>query len=175
MGVTQTDAIWNAATRLLECVHAQVVDTVGGDVGEAFVTHGGQVAWDHCHCGQLTVHIGTSYPADQFPAIKTAGRFRACGAPFQVVEFIVTILRCVPTIDDQLNMPSGAELSAAARIEFADREALQRGVVCCYPPEDPRRLSLVLVGEHLSVGGEGACSGSELHVLVGFPNCEDCP
>ena len=138
------------------------------------MTHGAQVAWDHCECGQLTVHIGTSYPVDQFPAIKTAGPFRGCSSKFQVVEFVITVLRCVPTSEDDGDPPTGAQLSDAAYVEHVDRWCLQRGVRCCFPPTDPRKLDLMLVGEHLPVGGEGMCSGSELHVLVALPNCLPC-
>lgn len=161
---------------LLECVSEQLAATPAGAPAHAFLVPGAQVAFDRCQCdGQLTVHVRTSYPSEVFPAqiLTTA----ACSAPYTAVEYVVTVLRCVATSGPTpRSFPTAAQIQADAVTDWSDREAVLRGVLCCQLSDPDRRKAplKMTVQEQLGVGAEGQCAGSELHVVIGFPNCEEC-
>lgn len=172
--VTAVDATFNMAERLLDCVGAQLAGTTQGAPSRAFVATGAEIAWDDCHCGQLTVHMLRTYPSDNFPLLKQAGPFNRCEAKLSVVEYVITILRCVPVQDNRGNPPAPGRMTDAARLDHEDRRAVRAGVACCFDDEDPRKPGFRLVQEQLAVGDQGMCAGSELHVFIGFPNCAPC-
>lgn len=175
-GTIEATAIWDMAERLLLCASEALADTEQGSPEAAYVVAGSQVAWDYCHCGgQLTVHVRTAYPSENFPAQKlTAPFIGPCSATWTVVEYVVTILRCVPVQDDDGHPPPPADMHEAARLDMLDRAAVLRGITCCFEGEDRRRPTSHLIQEQLGVGAEGQCAGSELHVLVALPNCRPC-
>jgi hypothetical protein len=149
---------------LLGCVAAQIAVTPEGAPDRACVVPGGEVAWDDCECGQLTVHHTAVYPSRSFPEPDLAAPFTKCDPPFWVAEVVITMVRCVPHGDGE-NPPSCEGLEAAAAVQDRDIEAMQMGVTCCLAGQFHQ------MRDHLTLGPSGACSGSELHVLVGFGNC----
>lgn len=171
---TTATATFDMAVRLLDCVGEQLAATTSGAPARALVSPGQEIAWDDCECGQLSVHMPRAYPSDTFPVLKQVGPFDRCEAKFTVVEYVVTILRCVPVSKDRGDPPTAAELTAASRVDHEDRWAVRRGVACCFEAEDPRRRTLRLLQEQLAVGSEGECMGSELHLFVAFANCDPC-
>jgi hypothetical protein len=171
---TQPTAIWDQANALLLCVSAELAGLEAGAPARSLVSPGAEIAWDDCQCGQLTVHVLRAFPSDKFPILKLDGPFTRCAPKLTVVEFVVTILRCVPVQDDQGRAPAAAKLHAAALTDQLDRAAVRRGIVCCLTAEDPRRQLNFLMQEQLAIGSEGECMGSEQHVFVGLPNCLDC-
>lgn len=171
---TEPDAVWDQANQLLECVSVELAALEAGSPPRAFVAPGAAIAWDDCQCGQLTVHVVRLYPSDTFPTPKQTGPYSRCAPRMTVGEFVVTILRCVPVQGDRGESPSAVALHGAALTDQRDRAAVRRGVVCCLTPDDPRAARNFLMQEQLAVGSEGECMGSELHVLVGMPNCLDC-
>lgn len=170
----EAGATFAMAQRLLDCVGAELAATEAGAPARALVAPGAEIAWDDCECGQLSVHMLRAYPSDSFPVLKQAGPFGRCEAKLTVVEYVVTILRCVPVQDDQGHSPPAAALTAASVTDHADRAAVRRGVACCFESDDPRAPTQRLIQEQLAVGSEGQCMGSELHVFVGFNNCVEC-
>ncbi len=170
----QPDYMFDMAQRLLLCCSAQLAATPAGAPARAAVIPGEEVAWDDCECGQLTVHVLRAFPTDHFPIPKTDPPFTQCGAALTLAEFVVTILRCVPVQDDNGRPPKPEALSTAAQQDFADRWAVQRGVICCFDQFDPSARPMRLLGEQLAVGTDGQCAGSEQHVFVGFNNCQPC-
>lgn len=172
--VTPATAVWDMANRLLLCVSERLAATPDGAPARSMVIPGAQVAWDQCQCGQLTVHTRTAYPSDNFPAQKLTGSFDKCPATWLVVEYVITVLRCVPVQDNRGNPPAPDALHAAAERDLLDRHAVRRGVTCCFADENPALRTPRLQQEQLAVGVEGQCMGSELHVLVALRNCEDC-
>lgn len=173
---TTAAATFDMAFRLLECVAAELA--AASDLGappRVLVSPGAEIAWDDCECGQLTVHTLRSYPSDKFPIIKQVGPFTQCEATNTVVEYVVTILRCVPASQDDGTPPDAAALTDASRQDHLDRWAVRRGVACCFEAtDDPRAPTTRLIQEQLAVGSEGLCMGSELHLFVAFPNCLTC-
>jgi hypothetical protein len=168
------DAMFNMAERLLDCAGAALAATDAGAPARALVATGAEIAWDNCECGQLSVHVLRTYPADTFPVLKQSGPYERCQTTFTVVEYVVTILRCVPVQDDSGQPPVPAAMTAAARTDFTDRWAVRSGVMCCLADDNPLTRNPMLVQEQLAIGDEGMCAGSELHVLIGFSNCNPC-
>lgn len=166
--------MFDMASKLLVCVSAQLAETEAGSPAWTAVIPGEEVAWDSCHCGQLSVHVLRAFPSDHFPIPKTDPPFSNCQAQQTVVEYVVTILRCVPVQDDAGIPPPAAKLTEAAQVDFMDRWAVMRGVMCCFDQFDVSSAPMRLINEQLAVGNQGGCAGSELHVFVGFNNCDAC-
>lgn len=173
---TTRDGLYEACSDLLACVGEQLAETELGAPAYQAVVPGQQIAWDVCTCGQLTVHVQRLYPSDRFPTIRQTGPFNRgqCGE-MTVAEVVVTILRCQPQPDDAGHVPRHEDMDEAGRLDFQDRWAVRRGVVCCFQPDDPQQPGQVhLLGEQIAVGEQGACAGSELHVFVPLANCLPC-
>lgn len=169
------DVMFETAERLLGCCSAALADASDlGAPAAAFVSVGSQLAWDRCECGQLSVHVLRAYPSDTFPILKQTAPFDRCATKLTVVEYVVTILRCVPGSQDDGEPPVPADMTDAARQDFLDRWAVRRGVACCFETDNPLLPTFRLLGEQLAVGEGGRCAGSELHVFVGHPNCVPC-
>lgn len=175
---TEQGVTFAMAQQLLECAAQQLAATPAGTPPRVLVATGSEIAWDDCECGQLSVHMLRAYPSDDFPIIKQVAPFTVCEATWTVVEYVVTILRCVPASQDDGTPPPAAAVTAAAEQDHLDRWAVRRGVVCCFKAmdeADPRRAKAPrLLQEQLAVGEDGMCAGSELHLFVGFLNCVDC-
>lgn len=174
MSYTEPDAIWDKANELLVCVSAELAALEAGSPSRAFVAPGAEIAWDDCECGQLTVHVLRAFPSDTFPILKQTGPFTRCKPRLTVAEFVITILRCVSIQDDEGRAPSAADLHADGLTDQRDRAAVRRGAICCLQADDPRRQLNYLMQDQLAVGADGHCMGSELHLFVGLPNCQDC-
>lgn len=172
---TAIDDTFNLAGKLLACVHETLAATVGGAPARACVVGGAEIAWDECDCGgQLTVSMLRTYPSDSFPILKQTGPFNRCDAKLTVAEYVITILRCAPGSDDAGAPPTCDALTSAGRVDHEDRWAIRRGVACCRENDAPESASFWLVQEQLAIGAMGFCQGSELHLFVGFPNCDPC-
>jgi hypothetical protein len=159
------------AQDLLDCASAALATTAAGVPDRVCMYPGQEPTWDNCDCGLLAVHVPRNYASESFPDQKVRGTFRpgACGTPWTVAEYVVTVLRCTPANDDQGNPPSCEALAQSMETQLADRQAVLWGVLCCLG-ERP-----YLLGEQLALGDNGACAGSELHVFVPFSNCHPCP
>lgn len=156
---------------LLDCATTALALTAAGAPQRVAMYTGIEVTWEHCDCGVLGLHIPRSYPSDAFPDQKVRGPFKTgegCGAPFTVVEYVLTVLRCVPT-GDGARPPTPGALALAMATDLDDRQAVLWGTKCCLAAR------LHHIGDQLAVGEGGACAGSELHVFVAFSNCQGCP
>ena len=175
--LTQRDIEITTAAALLEAVSERLAETEAGAPPWVYLVPGSDVAWDYCNCdGQLTIHQATAYPSRSFPAQDVSTD--SCLASYTVVHFVVTILRCVPTQDDDGHPPAPEEGTPAALGDWPAARAVRKGVLCYFEAlaaVDRRRPApLVVIQEQLGVGADGQCGGSELHILVGFPNCASC-
>ncbi|MET7981699.1 MULTISPECIES: hypothetical protein [unclassified Streptomyces] len=151
----------------------------------------GQPAWDTCDdpCGeaattggQLTVNVARMYASslDTFPSTEARDQAvrgkRGCKLPgLTAVELVITVLRCVPTPNDQGCPPSCEDLAAAARVINFDAVSVLNALDCCLPALGVRRQGLLyVIGAQRQVGPEGGCAGTEQRVTVGLVNCK-CP
>lgn len=96
-----------------------VVAALPSPVVRAYVSHG-PPAWDLCSEDQATVHLG--------PVSLRQPPNGRCGAAPQV-GMVVQVVRCHPTLDDQGQPPSEADLTAAASALADDLEAVIAAVV----------------------------------------------
>lgn len=114
------------ATAVLEAAQTLLATTAGGPAGDAFVCHG-DPALD-C-CDQLTVNVIGIGEAATGPvtALGPGQRHRAPGR-VNLTALNVTMTRCYPVLDDDANIPAGAEQQAATAVLNEDGWALWNGL-----------------------------------------------
>jgi hypothetical protein len=164
------DELFTIADQLVQCCRTQLVATEAGVPDRTCVVPGSDLVWDECECGLLAVQTLRTYPSESFPIIKQTKPFN-CAVPLTVVEYKVSILRCVAQAAEGAEAPTCAAMQDDAITDLQDRWAVLRGVHCCLAP----RPLPYLVQEQLAIGEGGMCAGSELHVLVALGNCVECP
>lgn len=131
---------------------------------------GSDVPWECPECGsgepgQLTVTVNRLFVSTNFPLQNTA--VDLCEPFTYVADLTVTLLRCIPVIDDRGNSPSCDRLERAAEIQHLDMMALMRAAECCVPHRPGRRRrTRVAVVQQRSIGSDGGCAGSELQLFV---------
>jgi len=136
----------------------------------------GEIAWDNCQCGQLAISEVRRYPSREFP-LEEIDHSAECGEPYLVVELVVSLTRCIPTVDANGNPPTCDALNTAARQLTRDKRLIRSAVMCCLTEIYDAPGSVLMgfeIGQHLSVGPAGLCGGSELTVLLGFANPCGC-
>lgn len=143
----------------------------GRPVNRTFVTQG-EVAWDECDCGQLSVAVMRVVTTETFPA-ETQPR-RPCG-DIMMMELQVGIVRCVPSADINGTAPSSSDLTNAAAIEFLDIYDIRsttQSVLCQFA--EANVIQDFFIGDQTSAGPLGGCGGSILNVKVAFVHCMGC-
>lgn len=126
----------------------------------------GQIAWDECDCGILAVsraqiHISETFPD---PVAQPVGN---CDAPYEVGEFIIQVIRCVPGATDQTLAPTVAELDTSAQeIDQDAYEMLKAVSVKLCEMNAARDISNFLLRPLTAQGPSGVCGGNELRALV---------
>ncbi|GAA3786686.1 hypothetical protein GCM10022226_01010 [Sphaerisporangium flaviroseum] len=117
--------------------------------------------------GQLTVHVYRLYPSNQqFPQEDRTvrGLVNCVPPPTTAAEMVVTLLRCVPTLDERGCPLACAELEAAARVAYVDAVTVYNALMCCLPhTAGPRGRRFVMAPKRSSArraGAPGWSSGS---------------
>lgn len=132
------------------------------------------IPWDNCDCGgQLALAIQSVYGSSKFPIPADATRdWGPCGPSWQVAQIMISVVRCVPTMNDQGQPPScDAELAAAITLEN-DRTAIRQALSCCL--EDLRTAARIggwAMNPSTTVGELGGCAGVETGLLVSQRSC----
>lgn len=126
----------------------------------------GAIAWDDCSCGLLAVSRAQTYLGENFPD-QLARKVGNCDAPFEVAEFVIQVIRCVPGADDQSLAPSVASLDTSAQeIERDAYELLKAvSVKLCQMNED-RDIYDFMLRPLTAQGPSGVCGGNELRAYV---------
>lgn len=126
----------------------------------------GAIAWDECGCGLLAVSLARVFPSETFPdeATRTIGN---CDAPYEVGEYIIQVIRCIPGADGQALAPTVAELDTSA--QEVDRDAYEmrkasRVKLC--EMKGAGDISNYLVRPTTAQGPTGVCGGNELRAYV---------
>ena len=130
----------------------------------------GAIAWDECDCGLLAISLARIHLSDNFPAQLTT-RVGACDAAWEVGEYVVQLIRCVPGADGVANLaPTTAELDASAQEILQDAYELLRAVSVklCEMKADHDIIDFFL-SPLTAQGPSGHCGGNELRFLVGLP------
>ena len=129
----------------------------------------GQIVWDSC-CGLLVAAPERTYRSASFPIEGTTDY--ACESAFLVVDVVVLLLRCIPTLDDRGNPPPIDALSAAYATAIKDAAVIWN-VVNGELPEGWERANV----DQTYVGAQGGCIAVETRLSVGLPQslwCPDC-
>ncbi|MFE3378699.1 hypothetical protein [Streptomyces anulatus] len=178
-----TEAVLGCVCAALDQAAAEIPEQPGCPCRACVVP--GLPAWDECAdpCGeetaggQLTVHVARLYPSTQFPVEDQEVRgLRGCSLPpTTAVELVVTLLRCVPTIDENGCPPTCEELSAAATVTHIDAVTVYNALMCCLPHTGGRRGRRFVMGPQRIIGPQGGCVGIEQRVTVALPGCAPCP
>jgi hypothetical protein len=126
----------------------------------------GNVAWDDCCKGQLTLTVEGLFPSSTFPLPDITSI--ACQAGLIGVSMKVLLLRCAPGPDGRGNPPTCEQLDAAARTNLEDMLAVWLGVSCCLADMQPEVDGIMRAQTPL--GPDGACMGSETLFTLGFLN-----
>jgi hypothetical protein len=185
-------SMYTLAEGILACVctaldEARAEDnTLPGCPCRTFVAPGARIAWDcsdgscgtQC-AGQLTVHFENVTLADSangdFRTGSVVQKGRSCNVSFVRVEFVVTLLRCVPVAYDTGQPPEAADLADAAYVQMADAETILAALQCCVPGlAAPGHTLRYTLGAGRTIGPEGGCAGVEQRVTVAIPGCA-CP
>lgn len=132
------------------------------------------IPWDNCDCGgQVALAIQTVYGSTRFPTPADATRdWSPCGPPWQVAQVMVSVVRCVPTMDDQGQPPTCAAELAAALILEADRTAVRQALACCLTGlKDAGVIGGWALNPSTTVGELGGCAGVETTFLIALRSC----
>lgn len=124
------------------------------------------IAWDACDCGLLAVSRAQIYLSEQFPS-PVAQPVGNCGAPYEVGEYVIQIIRCAPNPDDQTGAPTTEELDASAQeIERDAYELLKAVSVKVCEMKADGSISNFLLRPLTAQGPSGGCVGNELRLFV---------
>lgn len=128
----------------------------------------GEIAWDDCTCeGALYVTTPRIYRSELFPAEAEGPVGARCQAPYEVCEYTVCVLRCIPQPDGQDLAPLAAELDTAAGLLLQDATETMAAVMnLLCQRKDADDISDYFVTPAETAGPEGICGGFTLRVLV---------
>jgi hypothetical protein len=132
------------------------------------------IPWDNCDCdGQIAQAIQQVYNADTFP-IPFSGNWRRCGPHLRIIQVLLSVTRCVPTMNDQGTPPSCSDELAAAITLENDRTAVGQALACCLSDlaqTSPPTIAAYNIGPSVTVGEAGACAGLETVYLLAINSC----
>lgn len=159
--------------RILTCVNAAIVPPVTR-VGSV----PGEIAWDDCQCGQLAITQNRRFGSRSFP-LEEIDHTAECGEPWLVVQYTLSLTRCVPVPDSNGNPPTMVALGESALQLSDDMTKVRIAVNCCLSdlfitPTSPTDewVWAYELGAQEVVGPQGGCAGSDLTIFVGWT--QDC-
>lgn len=148
---------------------------------KSWIAHGPPVA-DHCcdddeTSGQLTVHL------TPFAGVAVRATRSGKGGPVQCqftthANFVVTLLRCVPVLQDSGDSPPVEDLDAAGGLLLVDLWALVRGVLDAHKANDlfsSVDCGAVEIGQADLVEEQGGCAGWTFSVTVRLSDLDPIP
>lgn len=143
------------------------LEACGAEKITASYVAAGAIAWDTC-CGLLVVAPERVYHSAAFPVEGTTDY--VCESAELVVDIVILLLRCVPTVDDRGNPPSPHDLSAAYEQILSDAAVIWN-VAVGELPEGWQRSNV----DQGFVGAQGGCVGVETRMSVGLGQDAWCP
>lgn len=153
---------YTVATRLRDAVYAELTEK---PARSGIVP--GQIAWDECDCGLLAVSLARVFLTETFPDELARRIGNACDAPYEVGEFVIQVVRCVPGASDQTLAPTVAELDASAQEILRDAYQMLKGVsVLLCEMNKVREISDFMLRPLTAQGPTGVCGGNELRAYV---------
>lgn len=175
---SQRDLPYNIAAHLLDCVCDALTRTEIGCPNRRCIVPGNEAETVNCcdNQGQVTVALPRLFPSSSFPTVDT--QTQGCDAPLTVVVYNIEVWRCMP-VGHMQYAPTCDELDNTAYITMQDAWAMRTGVSCCF--KDKESITEItgpgyrwMIGDHSSLGPEGACVGNRLEVAIGYLTCWEC-
>lgn len=125
----------------------------------------GLAAWDDC-CGSLIVAPERVFHSTTFPVEDTGEVI--CFEGLIAVQFVVILLRCMPTMDSRGNPPTAAQMQAAYGGLMDDAAVVMNAMSGDLPDGSWERTSCA----QTFVGADGGCIGVETRFTIGIPQQE---
>ena len=157
--MTLSQSTLNVAQWLLSTTQQALIDCGRDDINRAYVA-AGDIAWDDC-CGMLVVAPERVFRSDNFPNQLVDEEF--CFGGYLAVEYVVLLVRCVPTVDERGRAPSQAQLQAAYNTLLGDAAVVYNAVTTDLPDDWVRATPT-----QTFVGAQGGCIGVETRVVIGI-------
>lgn len=156
-------------TGIAMCISDRLASTTGGLPNRVCI-YPGDVAWDECECGMLALTTTRIFGSQTFPIEGIPGvGISNCGLPYMVAELEITMLRCVPSIQQGKRPPSCAQLSDAAKIMYEDAFAVWQGTLCCLREMKSQGfLAEYALAAQSFTGPQGLCAGSTMSINMGY-------
>lgn len=127
----------------------------------------GLIAWDDI-CGQLVVAPERIYRSSIFPTEDSS--IEQCYAGTIAVTLVCSLVRCVPTLDNNGRAPSAGSLAAAHKSVLDDAAVIWRAVNLPVLDDEQERA---LVAQDF-VGGEGGAIAIETRWTIGVESSLWC-
>jgi hypothetical protein len=156
--VTISQSTLDVAQWLLNTTHKALDDCGRDPISRAYVA-AGEIAWDDC-CGMLVVAPERVYRSVSFPA--EASEEELCFGGYIAVEYVVLVVRCVPTVDDRGRAPTAVALQQAYDSLLGDAAVVFNAVASDMPDYWMRTSPT-----QSFVGANGGCIGVETRITVG--------
>jgi hypothetical protein len=162
--------IYDVSKSLLDCIYDRLVE-LGLPLPCRVCVVPGAIAYDSCEGGgQLVVSATQEYVSEQFPTPATdISSNSGCSAPYLVVEFLFSLIRCAPTPTGLDTTVSCEALDETAILIGKDAYAMRTALKCCLEALlDTHFIVDYTMSPIVKVGPQGGCVGNEVRVRVGF-------
>lgn len=172
---TFADTLYQLLRDVRTCIRTELAATADGapDADKSALIPG-QVAWDH-YCSQLSLSVTRLGYSQTFPA-EASVIANNCALPYVVATVEVTLLRCMPGMDDNGKVPHADVFDASMLRWLRDAQAVMSGVACCLNAArdtDHTILQYALLGT-TPQGAEGGSIGVLHSFQVGQANTLCC-
>ncbi len=138
----------------------QALEDCGRDAVSTAYVGSGEIAWDDC-CGTLVVVPDRVYRSQEFPAEDTSEVI--CFDGYIAIDLVVTLLRCVPVVDDRGRAPSETALATAYQDLLGDAAVIYNSMTGPVP-DDWERTNPA----QTFLGAQGGCIGVETRITIGL-------
>jgi hypothetical protein len=160
-------------TGIGQCVVDALAQTpAGAPCRQCLLLSTATIPWDGCDCecdtssGQIAQAILSVGAADNIATGEFTGNWKRCIPAFTIVRVMLSVVRCVPSMDERGTPPACADELAAAITLENDRTAVRQALACCIDQLMPPTLltgpvRAFNIGPSVTVGESGACAGIE--------------
>lgn len=157
------DRIYALATACLDAVVAHYI-TEGVELPERRYVANGLPAFD---CEQVTVFVENTVGITGTPTVENPTEwFRDAGHAMRAGIFAVSIIRCVPTMDDEGNPPPVAEENESSQLIYADTVLVLNALIAAEEAGDlPGGGSVVFRG-WTNENAQGGLGGGTLRASI---------
>lgn len=166
-----TTGVANVVNQLLSAVSAALSGTSGGTPKRVVFEPGADVPWDECDCGQLALAVRDRYTSRAFPSSAIDGRVGNCENVVVVFDCALSLTRCVPIPDANGKAPTPHALSKYAARQEEDAYVVWNTTQCflmMLRDSSPQLITDFIVNNSVSLGPQGACSGTQLNFKFGL-------